>query len=83
MNRIKITKISQLKSVLIDYDQNDLDILESVGCLYLARRQRENSISKWWLEYPNGVIVAKFDEIDQDAVHDSLVEPKPEPPLSA
>ena len=60
-NRIKISKLKQLKLVLTNYWSEDKYLLKECNCLYLVK----DTSSKWRLESPQGYIIAKHKEIDQ------------------
>ena len=60
-NRIKISKLKQLKIVLTNYWNEDKYLLEEYNCLYLVK----DSSLKWRLESPQGYVIAEHKEIDQ------------------
>jgi len=62
-NRIKISKLKQLKLILTNYWSQDKYLLKESNCLYLVK----DASSKWlWrLESPDGYEIANYKEIDQ------------------
>ena len=60
-NRIKISKLKQLKIVLTNYWNEDKYLLEEYNCLYLVK----DSSLNWRLESPQGYVIAGHKEIDQ------------------
>ncbi len=60
-NRIKISKLKQLKLVLTNYWSEDKYLLEEYNRLYLVR----DASSKWRLKSPQGHVIAERQEIDQ------------------